>query len=1294
MKTIVTQVAGIEKVVNVRAATGGADEEDIGSVHQERAGGSAERRARRDGRDFEALAESIDGVKKARALGGRHPDFPGVEVPGAITVLVVADSDALPPLPSAELIRSVCGAFDRIRLITTEVHVSAPRFMEVRVEARLLADPQAAFDRVSQEARDRLNAFLSPMARDFGENVSPAAIYAQLFGAASTARRCGRSRICSSMSMAFRTKLASRSKSLQTPSSIPVTISSSFGPIRTRVGTMNGTSWLLGSGYPWHSGNPAAERGEDSSPVIANQRDGLSLAALPAGPLGLESPDGSLGRLALPRGVAVDGTTVLRLSDDRGRVLRYDPVRQRFVALREVGADGLPADAPDHAWLEPRRFKRAANIAAQAGLVYVADPDAHRVQVFELETLALLRLHDRLKEPVDVVAGRMGVYILDRGAGRVYRATASSDTLTLVVDMPAMSGRWDRIVSARANGPEDPEERVYVRDSGSKPPVLVMFSLSNAGAVTAESGRFGNTAAVRDRVGTWDVIADGRGEIVLPARLQDPCGLHRPREAHQRAWMVADTVYVIDTRARTVTVQLPDGRVRRRFGPYDAAGAPVKGDAATSWAPVELVEVDGCVFILDERHQAVHSHRPGAELLTKRFAAPAEHEMHWRRIAHDGRGCLLLWDGSAKCAERVSQRGDALAAVAITPAVWSDRTIPPSSAPRSRSAPDVVPTFARQATWTSRWLDSDIYNCQWHAIEMTLLLPPGARVRVRTRTSNERESDAEVEANAASVGALGSWRDTTPLVGPSQPDESQKQPQQVDLLVPSGPGQYLQLQVELSGDGIRTPVVRSLRVRFPRESLLQYLPAIYSQPDDQREFLDRFLSIAQATWSSIEREVETFERFLDPDSVPSDAMAYLAGWLDVRLEGTWDAEQNRKLLQAMPTLRDKWGTTEGVVAWLRVYLATLGRVTVEDFERAGIPGIVESFVERRRLMLNRGDTARLSAAEGLWSASVERRFQLGVFEREGEVELVSDRHPETDLFRHYAHSFRVFVPATWVRTAADEALIRRAIDLQKPAHTTYRARAGGAPIPDRRPVHARPRHRDRRAGASVSGVRDRGHRTGEPALPAAGIRHHARLRGRQRRHVMKCDEDSADGGCQDVMQERIRYLTGRHMTARDFRDADAYHRSFRHLHNRILHGWGIACGLDVVLHPNADCRRDRVVVRCGLRDRLLRQGDCRPQGSRHGAYPVGRTPEGGTGQACNGRIAALRTPPLPQVPRRPTPRRPPSSTARRRARTRRWNSGVFERATNCAGAGCGPTNLRVRVGHPRGLPAQRRGRPL
>jgi hypothetical protein len=65
------------------------------------------------------------------------------------------------------------------------------------------------------------------------------------------------------------------------------------------------------------------------------------------------------------------------------------------------------------------------------------------------------------------------------------------------------------------------------------------------------------------------------------------------------------------------------------------------------------------------------------------------------------------------------------------------------------------------------------------------------------------------------------------------------------------------------------------------------------------------------------------------------------------------------------------------------------------------------------------------------------RLQLGVFAREGEVRLVSTGDPQRELFHEYAHRFRVFVPASWVRTAQDERMVRRALDAEKPAHTRY-----------------------------------------------------------------------------------------------------------------------------------------------------------------------------------------------------------------------------------------------------------------
>jgi hypothetical protein len=64
--------------------------------------------------------------------------------------------------------------------------------------------------------------------------------------------------------------------------------------------------------------------------------------------------------------------------------------------------------------------------------------------------------------------------------------------------------------------------------------------------------------------------------------------------------------------------------------------------------------------------------------------------------------------------------------------------------------------------------------------------------------------------------------------------------------------------------------------------------------------------------------------------------------------------------------------------------------------------------------------------------------------------------------------------------------------------------------------------------------------------------------------------------------ERNRYFTGKFMAARDFAADTEYLLSRHRLHNRLLHGWGIVCGLDVRPHPRPECAREWVVVRAGL----------------------------------------------------------------------------------------------------------------
>ena len=73
--------------------------------------------------DFELLAMEASSIKRAKALPLYHPDFPGVKVPGVVTIIVVPDGDGPSPTPSEGTLRSVCAYLDQRRLLTTELYV-------------------------------------------------------------------------------------------------------------------------------------------------------------------------------------------------------------------------------------------------------------------------------------------------------------------------------------------------------------------------------------------------------------------------------------------------------------------------------------------------------------------------------------------------------------------------------------------------------------------------------------------------------------------------------------------------------------------------------------------------------------------------------------------------------------------------------------------------------------------------------------------------------------------------------------------------------------------------------------------------------------------------------------------------------------------------------------------------------------------------------------------------------------------------------------------------------------------
>jgi len=158
-------VPGVDKVTNYWAAEGGDDEE---LIQDTKARAPKELKARDRAvtiQDFEFLALQTPGVRirRAYALPLYHPQFPDTPVSGAITVIVIPDSKAPNPIPSQNTLQAVCAYLNQHRLLTTEVFVAPPKYIQVSIEATVLARPTANPAQVKTQIETTLNTYLNPL---------------------------------------------------------------------------------------------------------------------------------------------------------------------------------------------------------------------------------------------------------------------------------------------------------------------------------------------------------------------------------------------------------------------------------------------------------------------------------------------------------------------------------------------------------------------------------------------------------------------------------------------------------------------------------------------------------------------------------------------------------------------------------------------------------------------------------------------------------------------------------------------------------------------------------------------------------------------------------------------------------------------------------------------------------------------------------------------------------------------------------------------------------------------------
>lgn len=165
IRTLLGSLDGVDAnaIANQLPAIGGRAEETLAAAKLRAPSAIRSRGRAVTAEDYEQLAIETGPVRRAKALPLSHPDFPGVKVPGVVSVIVVPDGTAPNPTPSEGTLRLVCAALEKARVITTELYVVPPVYRQVRVTTDVVVENRADLAAVKTAITAALLAYFHPL---------------------------------------------------------------------------------------------------------------------------------------------------------------------------------------------------------------------------------------------------------------------------------------------------------------------------------------------------------------------------------------------------------------------------------------------------------------------------------------------------------------------------------------------------------------------------------------------------------------------------------------------------------------------------------------------------------------------------------------------------------------------------------------------------------------------------------------------------------------------------------------------------------------------------------------------------------------------------------------------------------------------------------------------------------------------------------------------------------------------------------------------------------------------------
>ena len=328
-----------------------------------------------------------------------------------------------------------------------------------------------------------------------------------------------------------------------------------------------------------------------------------------------------------------------------------------------------------------------------------------------------------------------------------------------------------------------------------------------------------------------------------------------------------------------------------------------------------------------------------------------------------------------------------------------------------------------QGQLLTRAIDSGIPRCKWHRLRIDAEVPPGAGLQIAIASSEQgddqtpkgAEADPQWAGFQAGIPHPGDWEQLS--AGAS------------DALLNRPLGRYLFVRVRLTGNGVLTPVVHSIRLDFPRRTSLNHLPEVWQDDPAAADFTARFLSLFDAQLEDLDQVIERYPALLDSAHVPDAVLPWLAGLLALGFDPAWTAARRRALVQAAPELYRLRGTPQGLRRAIELVLGV-------------VPVIEELGAARAWGALTRRDVPSRAVLGSVRLFGPSRvRFRLDR-SRLSQTPIRSLGDPRRDAQGSGAYRFRVLVPPS-PGAAVDVPSLERLIGRQAPAHTVATVRVGG-----------------------------------------------------------------------------------------------------------------------------------------------------------------------------------------------------------------------------------------------------------